>query len=141
MAITHNLGITLLEQAQAQKEVTINQAIAVLDAAFGPSVLDKDLATPPASPAEGDRYLVASAPTDVWAGKANYLTYYDSGWRFIAPKEGLTVWVADEARNIAIAARRGQSLVVAAGVARAMWWGLQHRPIIRLRDSMRLLES
>lgn len=96
MAITHNLGITLLEQAQAQKEVTINQAIAVLDAAFNLSVLDKDLATPPASPAAGDSYLIASAPTGAWAGKANYVTYYDSGWRFIAPKEGLTIWVADE---------------------------------------------
>jgi hypothetical protein len=96
MAITHNLGITLLEQAQAQKEVTINQAIAVLDAAFNPSVLDKDLATPPASPTAGDSYLIASAPAGAWAGKANYVTYYDSGWRFIAPKEGLTIWVADE---------------------------------------------
>ena len=32
MAITNNLGITLLEHSQAQKEVTINQAFSVFDA-------------------------------------------------------------------------------------------------------------
>ena len=53
MATTTNLGITLLEQSQAQKEVTINQAFSVLDAFATKSVVDKDLATPPSTPVAG----------------------------------------------------------------------------------------
>lgn len=34
MATTTNFGITLLEASQAQKEVTINEAFGVIDAAL-----------------------------------------------------------------------------------------------------------
>lgn len=97
MAITQNLGITLVEQAQAQKEVTINQAFSVLDAFVGRSVVDKDLATPPASPTPSAMYIVAASPTGAWAGKATYLAYFDQVWRFIAPQAGMKVYVQDEA--------------------------------------------
>lgn len=97
MTTTPNLGITLVEQAQAQKEVTVNNAILTLDAVIGGGVIDKDLATPPGSPAEGDRYIVAGSPTGAWSGKANHIAfYYNGGWRFINPGEGFFVWVNDE---------------------------------------------
>lgn len=96
MATTTNLGITLVESAQAQKEVTINQALTVLDALASYSVVDKDLAAPPASPATGALYIVAASPTGTWAGKATQLAYFDQIWRFIAPQNGLRVWVRDE---------------------------------------------
>lgn len=97
MATTQNLGITLVEQAQAQKEVTINQAFSVLDAFVGRSVVDKDLATPPASPTPSALYIVAASPTGAWAGKATHLAYFDQVWRFIAPQNGMKVYVQDEA--------------------------------------------
>ncbi len=97
MAITNNLGITLLEQAQAQKEVTINQAFSVLDAFVGKSIADKDLATPPMSPTPSVLYIVAAAATGAWAGKEMHLAYFDQVWRFIAPQTGMKVYVQDEA--------------------------------------------
>lgn len=97
MATTQNLGITLVEQAQAQKEVTINQAFSVLDAFVGRSVVDKDLATPPASPIPSALYIVATSPTGAWAGKAKQLAYFDQVWRFISPQNGMKVYVQDEA--------------------------------------------
>lgn len=97
MAITQNLGITLVEQAQAQKEVTINQAFSVLDAFVGRSVVDKDLATPPVSPIPSTLYIVAASPTGAWTGKASHLAYFDQVWRFIAPQTGMKVYVQDEA--------------------------------------------
>ena len=44
----------------------------------------------------GDVYIIASSPTGAWAGKTNYVTYYNNGWRFIAPKEGMRLWVNNE---------------------------------------------
>jgi hypothetical protein len=97
MATTPNLGITLVEQGQAQKEVTVNEAITILDSVLGGGVIDKDLSTPPVSPAAGAKYIVGASPTGAWSGKAKYIAYYyNGGWRFINPGEGLMVWVNDE---------------------------------------------
>jgi hypothetical protein len=97
MATTANLGIKLLEQSQAQKEVTVNEALTLLDSVIGGGVLDKDLTTPPGSPTAGDRYIVAATATGDWAGKENALAFYFNGaWRFITPGEGLLIWVSDE---------------------------------------------
>jgi Protein of unknown function (DUF2793) len=96
MATTTHLGITLLETAQAQKEVTVNEALARFDAVLNCGVIDKDLATPPASPQAGDVYIVASSATGIWAGKSGHIAYFDQGWRFIVPNEGVIFWVKDE---------------------------------------------
>lgn len=96
MATTSHLALTLVEQAQAQKEVTVNTALSRIDAIVNTGVKDRDLATPPGSPAEGDVYIVAASPTGDWAGQAGKIAYYNSGWKFIAPLEGCTLWVNDE---------------------------------------------
>ena len=96
MTITAHLGITLLEAAQAQKEMTVNEALARIDAVLNGGAIDKDLASPPGSPAAGDVYIVAASPTGDWAGKAGQVAYFDQIWRFIVPREGLMLWVADE---------------------------------------------
>lgn len=96
MATTSHLGITLLEQSQAQKEITINEALARIDAALNCGAIDRDLATPPSSPANGDVYIVAASPTGAWSGKAGQVAYFDQVWRFIEPKEGLMLWLNDE---------------------------------------------
>lgn len=97
MATTNNLGITLLSQSQSQKEVTVNEAITILDAFIGGGVLDKDLTAPPGSPSEGARYIVAASATGDWSGQDDNLAYYFNGaWRFVAPGEGLFQWVVDE---------------------------------------------
>lgn len=96
MAATAHLGVTLVEQAQAQKEVTVNEALARLDAVLNTGALDKDLATPPGTPASGDVYIVAASATGDWAGHSGELAYFDQLWRFIAPREGMTLWVNDE---------------------------------------------
>src|SRR5262245_30542356 len=97
MADSTHLAMPYLEAAQAQKHVTHNEALRVLDAVVMLCVLDRDLATPPGSPAEGDRYLVAPSPTGAWAGQAGRVAArQDGAWRFCAPQEGWRVWIADE---------------------------------------------
>ncbi len=96
MATTPHLGITLVEQAQAQKEVTVNMALARIDAVLNNGAKSKAVATPPGSPAAGDVYIVAASPTGAWAGQAGNIAYFDTVWRFITPREGITLWVNDE---------------------------------------------
>jgi hypothetical protein len=86
-----------LEAAQAQKHVTHNAALQVLDAVVMLSVIDRDLAAPPGSPAEGDRYLIASSASGAWSGQDGKITaWQDGAWAFHTPREGWIVWVADE---------------------------------------------
>jgi hypothetical protein len=61
---------------------------------IGAAVEEPPRASPAASPLVGACYIVASAPTDAWAGKAQCLAGFTSGgWRFIAPFEGLAAYV------------------------------------------------
>lgn len=96
MAATPHLGITLVEQSQAQKEVTVNMALMRIDALLNSSAIDRDLAGPPQDPEEGDVYIVSSPATGDWEGKEKAVAYFEQVWRFIVPNEGLTLWVQDE---------------------------------------------
>jgi hypothetical protein len=59
------------------------------------AVVGLPLATPPVGPAIGNCYIVASSPTGAWAGHAQKLAAYTSGgWRFVAPRDGMSVYVA-----------------------------------------------
>lgn len=99
---TPNLGLPQLAADQAQKHVTVNEALLGLDALVQLAVLDRDLATPPGSPAQGARYLVAASPTGAWAGHAGHIAaWLDGAWRFFLPNIGWLAWVADEAALLA----------------------------------------
>jgi hypothetical protein len=94
---TPNLGLPYILAAQSQKHVTHNEAIRALDAIVQLSVLDRDLAAPPGSPANGARYIVAASPTGAWSGHAGDIAaYQDGAWAFYDPVEGFIAWVADE---------------------------------------------
>jgi hypothetical protein len=94
---TPNLGLPYIMAAQSQKHVTHNEAIRALDAIVQLSVLDRHLGTPPGSPAEGARYIVAASPTGAWSGHAGEVAaYQDGAWMFYAPAEGWIAWIADE---------------------------------------------
>lgn len=77
----------------------INDAFRRLDIVVQLAVLDKDLTTPPASPVQGDRYIIPSGATGVWANRAPRIAYYTvEGWRYATPRNGWLAWVSDEAR-------------------------------------------
>ena len=65
---------------------------------FQDPVKDKDLCTPPSTPATGDRYIVcASGATDAWSGHENDIAEWDgTAWVFSTPSEGWVTWVEDE---------------------------------------------
>jgi hypothetical protein len=62
-------------------------------------VKDRDLTTPPASPAEGDRYIVPAGATGAWAGKTSQIAVHIAGtWEFHDPKVGWLAYIEDEAK-------------------------------------------
>ncbi len=100
MADTENLVMPLIAASQAQKHVTHNEAIRLLDAVVMLSVIDKDLTVPPGSPAAGDRYIVGPSSTGAWAGEDdNIAAFQNGGWLFYTPKEGWKAWVVDESKE------------------------------------------
>ncbi len=68
-----------------------------LGAVVGLSVKSRATTTPPASPADGDRYLVPAGATGAWSGKTDQIAARVAGvWEFHAPKVGWLAYVEDE---------------------------------------------
>ena len=60
-------------------------------------VIDKDLTAPPGSPGTGDRYIVASVATGLWATHEDDIAEWNGlAWVFTTPTIGLTCYVNDE---------------------------------------------
>lgn len=97
MEVTPNLALPMIMAAQAQKHVTHNEALRLLDVLVNTAVIDRDLAAPPAAPGNGDCYVVASSATGAWAGHTGEIAaWQDGAWAFLPPAAGFVVWVADE---------------------------------------------
>ncbi|WP_442580026.1 DUF2793 domain-containing protein [Mesorhizobium sp. ASY16-5R] len=97
MDTSDNLDLPYIMPSQAQKHVTHNEAIGMLDALVQLGVADRDLAAPPGAPLNGDRYIVAAAATGDWSGQSGKIAHrLDGVWSFYAPKPGFLSHVEDE---------------------------------------------
>ena len=96
MTDTPRLSLPVIEAAQAQKHVTHNEALALLDALTQIAVESRSLAAPPDSPAEGACYIPAVGATGAWNGWDGEIAVNSGGWSVIAPVPGLKAWVRDE---------------------------------------------
>jgi hypothetical protein len=82
----------LLAVAQAQKEVTHNEALTLLDALVAPAIDAGPQNDPPPAPLLGQVWLVGDVPTGAWIGAPGALALWTAGgWRFIAPRAGMSV--------------------------------------------------
>jgi hypothetical protein len=91
--LTHRLSLPYLVAGQAQKEVTHNEALTLLDSLVQPVVVEVGPAAVPSAPVNGQSWIVGSAPVGAWAGKAGSIASWTSGgWRFCEPREGMIVW-------------------------------------------------
>lgn len=94
---TARLSLPFIAPAQAQKHVTHNEALVLLDAVVQLAVAERR-AGPPSVLSEGARYIVTASPTGAFAGHAHDVAaVQDGAWLFFAPTEGWIAWVAGEA--------------------------------------------
>jgi hypothetical protein len=92
------LSLDYVMPTQAQKHVTVNETFRRLDALVQAAVVSKSIDAEPASPAEGDAYILTSMRGGAaWSLMAeNSLAIYrDAEWCEISAQSGFRVWVAD----------------------------------------------
>lgn len=113
MADTPNLVLPYIQAAQAQKHVTHNEAIRLLDGMVQLAVLSQTLTAPPGSPVDGDRYIVASGATGAWAiWDLNVAFWIDGAWVRLVPRVG---WIAYSVADAAHYAWNGTAWVAFGG--------------------------
>lgn len=126
MSNSFHLGLPFLEAAQAQKHVTVNEALRRLDALLHLSVAARNLVTPPEEAEEGARYIVGAEAEGAWAGHEGSLAaLIDGAWTFFVPRAG---WQAfDEATGTLLihdgaawSPASGSGLAGASGAATAL---------------------
>lgn len=101
------LGLPYLAAAQAQKHVTVNEALSRLDALVQLSVESRSLAAEPAAPSDGAVYILpAGASGADWAGAAagGVAQFTAGGWSIIPPGTGWLAYVKDERRLLVFGA-------------------------------------
>lgn len=101
---TPRLGLPYLAAGQAQKHVTLNEALARLDGLVQTTVESRAVAAQPADPADGALYILpADATGETWSGRpAGTLMRFEAGaWLALPAVEGGLAWIADEALLVA----------------------------------------
>jgi hypothetical protein len=94
---TELLGLPCIMPNQAQKHVTHNEALRMLDALIQLAVTARDLAAPPPAPAPGERHIVADGASGAWTGREGEIAaWLDGAWAFFTPNRGWRAWVEDE---------------------------------------------
>lgn|GEM_PF-511742 len=94
-----NLGLPYLAAAQAQKHVTMNEALRRLDALVQPTIETRSLLAEPSAPTDGTAYILPIGKSGTaWAAPAaNSLALWQDGlWTFLTPKIGWQVFARDE---------------------------------------------
>lgn len=96
MSETANLGLPLVQPAQAQKHVTVNDAFQRLDAFAQISITTSGAVSPPPTAAEGELHSIGAGALADWAGHDGELALFlNGGWLFVPPNIGWRGWRLD----------------------------------------------
>lgn len=87
------LQLPLMQAAQAQKHVTVNEAFRRLDGLVQLRLQSLTETTPPLTAAEGESWFVPSGAVNDWAGHVGEIAMFaNGGWVFAAPQVGWRAW-------------------------------------------------
>lgn len=96
MTDTPRMLLPLLAPAQAQKHVTVNEALVRIDALTHLVLGSISVSVPPVSAHDGMLYAVPEGAADEWAGQAGRLALrLGGGWVFVPPQRGWRAFVQD----------------------------------------------
>lgn len=109
------LDLPFIQPSQAQKHVTHNEAVELLDAVVQMRLEDVDVNDPPTSPGEGEAWSVSETPTGSWAGNGGRIaSWRNNGWLFIEPQAGWVAWVGAQNRIFAFDGTHWEPLIAEA---------------------------
>ncbi|SMX42007.1 DUF2793 domain-containing protein [Actibacterium lipolyticum] len=90
---TTKLQLPLVQAAQAQKHVTVNEGLLRLDGLVQLRLISLSVATPPAAAVDGDCYAVPLGAVNGWAGHDGEIAIQSGGgWVFAMPQIGWRGW-------------------------------------------------
>lgn len=122
---TRRLQLPLLQSAQAQKHVTVNEALMRLDAMVNVVLDSVSRPSPPETVIDGQCWGVPAAATGAWTGQAGAVAVgSNGGWVFVTPARGSRAFVADAGVQ---AVFDGQGWFLGGCMLGAMGAGLAHR--------------
>lgn len=95
------LSLPYIQPSQAQKHVTHNEALQLLDVLTQLVVANRDQTVPPVPPVTGTSHIVAPGGTGAWAGRDGEIATWDgAAWFFVAPQTGWQAQVTAEAQTV-----------------------------------------
>lgn len=100
---TPRLSLPYVAAGQAQKHITVNEALARLDGLVQLAAESRALAVQPASPGDGALWILPAAATGgAWGGKpAGLIARFEAGaWDFLTPSAGYIAWIKDEGQAL-----------------------------------------
>lgn len=98
---TTRLKMPLITEAQAQKHITHNEALYMLDVFVNGVLKSVTTATPPATPTEGDAYFLPAGTTDIWAPYVGFIAHYVNGqWYFYETPSNIVLYIEDQASDM-----------------------------------------
>jgi hypothetical protein len=104
---TAKFSLPYLQSGQAQKHVTHNEALTLIDALLPGVVVSATQATAPLTPAEGEAYIVPSGGVFGAVGEGKMAIYSGGAWVEIPAAFGHRVLVLEEGRYRIYAGSRG----------------------------------
>ncbi len=96
MADTNRMGLPLLAPAQAQKHVTVNEAMVRLDGLTNLVLASVSTALPPVTVVDGVCYGVPAGALEDWTGHEGEIAIgTNGGWVYATPERGWRAYVSD----------------------------------------------
>lgn len=96
MSETSQLGLPLLQPAQAQKHVTVNEALVRLDGLTHLTLGSVTVTAPPSGVEDGQAYGVPVGGVNDWAGRDGEIAIFSNGgWVFVTPQAGWRAYIVE----------------------------------------------
>lgn len=105
MTSTDKMNLEELVERQKGAYASINASWRTIDSMVHAKVINQTTTTPPASPSDGDAYIIGNsvAPTGAWATYDHFYTYYssnDAAWIIVQPWIGFIFMDLTDTSNL-----------------------------------------